>query len=484
NFRHLFMNNPLSMWVYDLETLAFLDVNDAAVNRYGYSRAEFLSMRLTDIRPPEDIPRLLENIAQPRHDLQNSGLWRHQRKNGEILDVEIVSHKMLINGKNAVLVVAQDVTERVKMQHDLQQSHETLRALVNASPLAIFLIDKAGTIQMCNPAATLIFGFTEAEMLGFKPPFIPPEKWDEFDNLLNRVLAGESVTDLETYRTRKDGSTINVIISAGVVPEAPAMMSVVMDITERKQLEAEVLEKEKLRLALNKEVEMRNLRNRFMSMVSHEFRNPLGVIVSSSSMIERYYDRMNSESRREHFANVEGQVKRLTEMLDDILNILRMEALKPEFKAEPVDLIQLCMESVQEARLSRQHTPRQIDFTCGAAAIALHADTKLVRQAVDNLIANALKYSLPPHPVQVEVWQEGAEAGIRVKDYGIGIPPESLKHLFEAFYRASNVGDIQGTGLGLAIAKQAIELHDGRIEVESTVGGGSTFTIYLPVSHS
>lgn len=484
-FSYLFLNNPLPMWIYDLETLAFLDVNQAAIDQYGYSRAEFLSLKITDIRPPEDVPRLMENLAEARPALQRSGLWRHRLKNGQIIYVDIVSYEVRFDGCAAALVVAHNVTESIRARRDLQESSERLKAVFNASPVAIFVFDTEGRIRLSNPAAEQMYGWGAAELIGQRPPFVPPDKTAEFDALIRRALTDEIVTNFETERVRRDGELVQVSISTAAIHDADSavyeVVAVDSDITERKRMEADLLEKEKLRLALNKEVELRNMRDRFMSMVSHEFRNPLSVIVSSGDMLERYYPRLSEESRSEHFANIRTYASRLTDMLDDILALLRAESIGPEFKPTPVDLAQLCEKAVGEARLKAQNQ-WQIHFANLSGQTIIKADEKLLRHALNNLLSNAMKYSPPQSVVSVKLWQDDQRLHIQVADQGIGIPPENLKRLFEPFYRAENVGDIPGTGLGLAITKQAVELHNGQLEVESAVGLGSVFTIHLPAS--
>ncbi len=165
NYRFLFENNPHPMWVYDLKTLAFLAVNDAAVEKYGYTRQEFLSMTLADIRPAEDVPRLLEDVAQERPTLQHSGEWRHRLKDGRIIDVEITSHTFSFDGHNSVLVIAQDITERKVAQEALRQSEFKFRKFVEESSVGIMLIDEQGRIVEWNRAVEDLSGIARDEVI-------------------------------------------------------------------------------------------------------------------------------------------------------------------------------------------------------------------------------------------------------------------------------------------------------------------------------
>lgn len=485
NFRYLFLNNPLPMWVYDLETLQFLDVNEAAIDQYGYSRDEFLSMRITDIRPSEDVPRLLEHATRDRPALQHGGVWRHRYKNGDVVSVDITSHRLDFAGHDAVLIVAQNVTDRISAQDALRESNAALQAVILAAPLAIFRFNPQGIIQLCNPAAERLFGWNASELVGSFPPYIGAEYRDEFIDIVKRTCGGEIIISHETQRMRKDGSFIHVSISTAPIQDAGGavkeIIAMVMDITERKRMEAELLEQERLRLALNKEIELRNLRGRFMSMVSHEFRNPLAVISTSTGMLERYYDRMSDESRQASFARVQTHIKYLAEMLDDILTLLHTESIGPDFQPVSLDLVDLCKRLVTETSLQVQET-HQIEWLTHVPQASIQGDPKLLQQALNNLLSNAVKYSPPESTIQMEITWDDHQINIQVKDQGIGIPSGDLKRLFEPFFRAENVGSIPGNGLGLAIVQQAVELHGGQLQVESELGVGSIFTVHLPAN--
>lgn len=240
-YRVLFENNPHPMWVYDLETLSFLAVNDAAVHKYGYSREEFLAMTIKDIRPPEDVPALLENMSRGAEGLDAAGVWRHRKKDGTVMYVEITSHTLNFAGKRAKLVLGMDVTERKQAEEALKQTTQTLQSLIQASPLAITVVNPEGIVMMWNPAAERIFGWSADEATGRFNPIVPEGKEDEFLLLRQRVLQGESFTGVELRRQKKDGFLIDISLSAAPLRDFKediiGIIGIIADITEHKQAE-------------------------------------------------------------------------------------------------------------------------------------------------------------------------------------------------------------------------------------------------------
>ncbi len=235
-FRLLFANNPLPMWVYDLETLQFLEVNDAAVAQYGYSRDDFLAMRITDIRPPEDVARLLEHVALDRPRLQGSGEWRHKRKDGHIIDVEITSHTLDYAGRRAALVIAQDITRRKGAEAELRR----LAAIVESSDDGIISVTLDGTILTWNSGAERVYGYPAEEAIGRSIyVLVPPDRQAALSQTYERVQRGEHIASFETVRVKKDGTHIDVALSLSPVRDSEgktiAISGIIRDITERKR---------------------------------------------------------------------------------------------------------------------------------------------------------------------------------------------------------------------------------------------------------
>jgi PAS domain S-box-containing protein len=480
-FRYLFEQNPHPMWIYDLETLNFLDVNQTAVKKYGYSRAEFLAMTIADIRPKEDLTRLAANLETRRNAYQYSGVWRHLTKDGRLIAVDITSHLIDYQNRRATLVVAQDVTEREKAREELISTKHLLELIIQSAPAAIYMTDHQGHVTLWNPAAERIYGWLACEVLGKPLPVVPAEHYEAYLSLRRRVQAGEVISNIEVERVRRDGARLTISLSVASVSELDGMdyIAFALDITESKRLEMEREEKRKLQAELDKEIQLRTMRNHFISTLSHDVRNPLTGVVSSADLLMHYGERMSIDERNRRHADILNLATRLVELLDDILEALRTESYTRVFKPQPIDLAKLMTDIVAEMRgaLPSSHL---IETALPEQALPLNADPRLLRQAMQNLLSNAIKYSPEGGKVKVELRQNNAKAVIRVQDYGIGIPQSDQDNLFQSFYRGQNVGAIRGTGLGLVIVKQAVELHNGRLDLQSEEGKGTTVTIELP----
>jgi PAS domain S-box-containing protein len=352
-------------------------------------------------------------------------------------------------------------------------------ALADNSPIGIAITDLEQRVTYANDAFHAIFGYDprSQEVVGLSVATFWPEGADDQRAAIDRqVIEGGWTGDI--LMRRKDGTLFDVGGSAFNVNDATGRVCgqalLARDITYRKQAEHD------LRRALEHEQQLSELRSRFVSMVSHEFRTPLSVIQSSADTLERYNDRLDAVRRAQRFERIHTQVKHMTVMLDEIMTIGKLESRMIEFNPIPVDVVKLCQELVDEMRLLGDAHPIELSVTSEDCP-PLDLDEKLMRQIVTNLLSNALKYSPGGQPVQVWLdYRDPRTLILSVADQGIGIPLEDQPSLFEAFHRASNVGTITGTGLGLAIVRRAVELHDGTIDFTSGEGQGTTFTLTFP----
>ncbi|MBE2267814.1 MAG: hybrid sensor histidine kinase/response regulator [Anaerolinea sp.] len=246
------------------------------------------------------------------------------------------------------------------------------------------------------------------------------------------------------------------------------------------QQEAAHMQLEAVSRAFAEQEERRLLKSRLVAMFSHDFRNPLASILSSSELLKNYEARMSADHKRQHLDRIGGSVRLLLQMLDDMLAVAEMEHGHLKYRPQPVDIGAFMRDVIDEFRLiySDQYT-----FVFEEAHSGLiESDPRLLRQILNNLISNAVKYS--PSGSTVTARLQGSDSGLQVHivDQGIGIPEEDQAHLFDAFYRAENVRDAKGSGLGLTIVREAVTLCGGEIHVLSEVGRGSIFTVELPIA--
>lgn len=261
------------------------------------------------------------------------------------------------------------------------------------------------------------------------------------------------------------------------IDAAVLLRSAIVVIALRKADELAKLNVE-MQIALDKEKELSELKSRFVSMASHEFRTPLATILSSAELIEHYSHKWSEEKKLTHLERIQTAVKHMTQLLNDVLLIGKAEAGKLEFKPTAIALTQFCNNLVEEIQLTASnHT---IAFCSQGEYTDTYMDEKLLRHILSNLLSNAIKYSPKASTVHFDLVCEQEKAVFCIQDQGIGIPVADQAQLFKSFHRASNVGTISGTGLGLAIVKKSVDLHGGNITVDSKVGVGTTFSVMLP----
>ena len=247
------------------------------------------------------------------------------------------------------------------------------------------------------------------------------------------------------------------------------MVGIAEDITYRKQAEEETYK------ALQREQELSNAKSEFIATISHEIRTPLSVIQSSADLLHHNIDRLTTEKKQKHFQKVESSVQRITSIVQDLLIIAEDEASSLQFQPQLVDIVQLCLETIGTIVNYNKH---RIEFkVSGDGAKTAMLDAELTNHILTNLLENGLKYSQPDKKVDFELSLLPNQVKFCIQDQGIGIPTENLSHIFDSFYRASNVETKPGTGLGLSIVKRCVDTHGGGISVNSTVGEETIVTV-------
>jgi PAS domain S-box-containing protein len=381
-------------------------------------------------------------------------------------------------GHMRFIVAHQNISELKLIQVEQTQSKRRLEAILNNVNNGILTVDPKGMIRTANRAAARIFDYTLDELLSLPLVALIDE---EFQGQVSfRRLSGEYGHELRGKHS--DGSIFPIYVTLNELrlDEGNLYTCIIQDITLRKQIENEQMEKERIALALEKERELRELKNRFLSMMSHELRTPLSSISLSYDMLKKYGEVSTPEEREQALDNIHVQVEVLKEMITDVMTLSRGEADGFKIATEDSDLITYCRDVVEEFQFHYHHS-HQVDFECDIPVLRAEIDRKLLRRALTNLLTNAIKYTPMGGRVLFRLYVEGKEAFMEVSDSGIGIPPEDQARLFEPFHRALNVDNIPGTGLGLPITKQVMEQHNGAVSFTSELGRGTSFTLRLPL---
>ncbi len=354
--------------------------------------------------------------------------------------------------------------ERARLTARLGEQEAQFRALIHDNGDGMLVIDAEGIVRFANPMAGMLFAQTPEELVGAYFGF--------------PLVLGEN-TEIDIVSPRGAHRVVELRVVEVEWDDSRALLASLRDITARKLLEAERTERECQLFALEKEREMRALKERFLTMMSHELRTPLALIRLSYDMLRQYGSRASEDERAQFMENILTQVEHMTEMISDVMAVSRAESADLEFDPEITDLVGYFDHIVHEFRTSLR-SRHLITFQSDHEMIRASVDRRLIRQALLSLLSNAAKYSPNADAIRVHLTADHHHAILSVSDQGIGVPPDDLARIFEPFHRGSNIETIPGAGLGLSIVAGAVKAHRGQVEVDTVLGGGSTFTLILP----
>lgn len=381
------------------------------------------------------------------------------------------------------MALAVEIDERQRTEQELRASKASYRRVIEHTPAATVIVDfKEGRFVDANASAARLFGWDRETLLqggpvDFSPEFQPDGRRSEdvAGEVIARALKGDEPR-FDWVHLHADGHEIPCTVHLAHMPgdRDHRVIGTVTDRTEQLRTE------ETMRRALENERELNELRSRFTSIVSHEFRTPLGIIMSAVELLRNYFDRLDDARRGELFDDIHGATRRMAALMEQVLVLGRADAGKLTFSPAPVDLEALCVKLTDES-LSATVRRCPVDVSFEGDLSGAMADEPLLRHIFSNLLSNAAKYSPAGSPVDFTVAREENQAVFTVRDRGIGIPEEDQPRMFDAFQRAGNVGEIMGSGLGLLITKRCVELHGGGIGFVSSPDEGTTFTVHLPL---
>ncbi len=369
----------------------------------------------------------------------------------------------------------QTITERTGQ---LRQSEEKFSKAFQASPAAISIASLPDSRWLeVNESFVKMTGYSREESIGHNSGEFGLVDTTARAKILEAIRTQGSVRDVEIEMHTKSGEIVEVLLSVEQIElnGQACTLNIHYDITKLKQAE------KALQQAFEKEKELGDLKSRFVSMASHEFRTPLATILASTETLSAYRQKMTEAQIDSRLGKIREQVDHLKDIMEDVLQLARLQARRVEFNPVKLDLDLLCRSVLDEFQ-SRSDVTHRFMYSCDDSLHSVYMDKKLMRQIINNLVSNAIKYSPDGEIVTVSLARSDNTLVLQVTDHGIGIPEADLVHLFEPFHRASNIGAISGTGLGLTIIKESIELHSGTISVDSKVGVGTTFTIKISLA--
>ncbi|TVZ27561.1 hypothetical protein JM83_2610 [Gillisia sp. Hel_I_86] len=381
-----------------------------------------------------------------------------------------------------------------------KRESDVFRILSEAVSEGIIVVDKAQQIVTTNKAADAIFGYAKNELIGKSLDVLIPMKYrhshpKQVKTFLEDSDKRQMGHGRDLYGLRKDGSQFPV--EAGLNPfninGNMYVMAFVIDITVRKEAEKEIrdlnadLEKKveertyQLKEALHKEKDLNELKTKFLSLVSHEFKTPLSGILTSSTLIGKYPNTGQQDKRDKHIKTIQNKVKFLNNIINDFLSIERLESGKVNYKFSTFPLSKIINEVIYDANMFLKDG-QKINYPENIDGIFISFDEKILQLIMTNLLNNAVKYSSENSTIDIEAVLDTKRLSIVVKDEGIGVPVNEQKYIFNRYFRAENALLNQGTGIGLNIVKSHLENLGGTITFVSEENKGSTFSITIPVS--
>lgn len=494
----LFDASPLPLWVFDPDTLRFLAVNDATCRKYGYSRAEFLTMTLRDIRSPVDIPLLESFVQEAAADIVCAGgVWRHRLKDGTVINAEIAWHEVLYGGKRARFVCATDVTQRLAADAALRASEQKLRLLLDSTPEGIYGADLQGDCTFANPACVKMLGYSSvADLLGrnmhalihhtradgrplavedclIYRAFREGNGTHVDDELLWRGDGTSFPAEYWSYPIMNDGETVGCVVAFSDITQRRLAEGEILRLNS--DLERRVVERTAELETANKELES------FDYSISHDLRAPLNRIQGfGSALLEDFGDRLGPEGR-DFVQRICKAGERMDQLVGDLLRVSTVS--HDDLNRADVDVSAL-VSSVFEA-LHRADPARDVELV-RAGGLMVRADPGLLRIVLENLVGNAWKFTSKRAGARIEVGfapQDGAQA-MFVRDNGAGFDDAHAPHLFAPFRRMHAQSEFEGTGIGLATVQRIIRRHGGRVWAQSAIGSGATFYFTLSPSQA
>ncbi len=518
----LFEQSDDFIGLYDVAAERFVRVNQAGVQLLGFdSKHAFLthphwsqSLRNPPLTNHERATLIRQAVAGEHHD----EVIELERLDGKTFWGRLNIRTFNDEGRLFVMVRMLDQDRLHRAEQALKQSLLRYEAVFTHATIGIIVSDRQGRIISLNKLARQLFGYPDEELLGQSIDVLVPVSVERHHQKLRQSFVDDPQVramghNRDLHARRKDGSVFPVEISLGYFRlEAELhVVAYIIDTTFKKEVEHELLahhdrierlnaeleqkvadrthallqileqleqSKNELSAALAVERELGELKSRFVSMASHEFRTPLTAVLTSAALIEKYTDTNQQDKRQKHLTRIRSSVKHLNDILEEFLSVGRIEEGKIEAHPAQTDIGLLITEVIADIQ-EMLKTDQRIETEL-ACPRPIWLDHSLLRKVLVNLLSNAIKYSGSGSVVRLQSSCADGQLTLVVEDQGVGIAPDDQQHLFKRFYRANNVTNIPGTGLGLHIVAQYSQLLKGTVSLKSELGRGTVVTLILP----
>ena len=480
-YHEIFYSNPNPMWIFDLETLAFLEVNQATIDQYGYTKEEFLSMTLKDITPEEDIASLMISAVKAisEYNAENE-LWRHITKSGEILFAELSAKSLIYEGKKTRSVIINNVTKRIETEKSLLESEIKYRILTDSSNDLIMRFDKEYRHLYANPATMLYFNMPPEVFIGktHEELGFPEADYTYWDAKIEEVfITGKQQKEVVTINDGKTHTDWSLIPEFDKEGNVISVLSYTRDVTDIINIQQALEKSEKNLKLINAE------KDKFFSIIAHDLRSPFNGFLGLTDLLMNDLSSMEAEEIESFASNMNKSAYHLFSLLENLLEWSQMQNRLIKFNPTTVNLndeISFILNTMEESFKGKD---------IKSSKNILHettvlADKHMLNTVFRNLISNAFKFT--PKGGKIEITSMvGTENNIEIaiKDSGIGMSEKIIQNLFSLSGKINRKGtdDEDSSGLGLLLVKDYLDKHNGKINVYSQEGVGSTFTISLPL---
>ncbi|MFX1312018.1 MAG: PAS domain S-box protein [Promethearchaeota archaeon] len=485
-YSNLFQHSNDGIFVHTLDG-KIIDVNQKVLDLLSYTKEEILALNISQLHPLSDQMESQKAFDQ----ISKKGVIRFEikfkKKNGESFPAEVSSSIYSVSGKKFIQGIIRDITIRKEIELKLKESESRYRNLFESVPFSIALIDQKGTIVYCNPAVETLLGYSVQEVIGYefrKFPAIHPKYIPMMVIRFEEVIKGATLPAFEAVFYKKNGDLIWISYQTSLVKlgDNVLILAILHDITDRKK--ADVLVQEEIQ----KLKELDQIRKDLISRVSHELKTPLVSVCGASELLLNMFKDQFKEDSKELIEMIEKGGKRLKYLVDNLLDITRIEYKKFELEKEIYNLSKIIEDCANELmyQIRNRNLILKLDLP---NEINIEVDKIRIEHVILNLLSNAIKNTPPKGTIEIILKKSENWAIIHVRDTGIGLTREEMEVLFTRFGKIERYGegleyiDIQGSGLGLFISKEIIDLHGGNIRAESRGRNkGSSFYVKLPMN--